>query len=217
MKLSNLLGRTALVGASLAMFAGTASAQIGAPVFKTGDIKVQFVFSSAQYTDDLYYFVTVGNFATAQFTFSNRAAAGTIVDVNDAALAIGAEAIFGICVTQGNPAPNANPNPTAGCSDVFYTGAASRNSDNQFHARVFTIAEYTAAFGALPAGVNLADGYNYIIGFEDIRNLGDRDYNDLIFAVRGVTPIPEPVTMTLLATGLAGMGGAGVFKRRKKA
>jgi hypothetical protein len=30
-----------------------------------------------------------------------------------------------------------------------------------------------------------------------------------------VTISPEPVTMTLLATGLAGMGGAGFFRRRK--
>ncbi|MEO8200738.1 MAG: PEP-CTERM sorting domain-containing protein [Gemmatimonadota bacterium] len=30
-----------------------------------------------------------------------------------------------------------------------------------------------------------------------------------------VTVTPEPVTMTLLATGLAGMGGAGFFRRRK--
>ncbi len=28
--------------------------------------------------------------------------------------------------------------------------------------------------------------------------------------------IPEPLTMTLLATGLAGMGGAGMVRRRKK-
>jgi len=32
----------------------------------------------------------------------------------------------------------------------------------------------------------------------------------------GETVIPEPITMTLLATGLAGMGGAGFLRRKKK-
>lgn len=35
------------------------------------------------------------------------------------------------------------------------------------------------------------------------------------YAECGETVIPEPITMTLLATGLAGMGGAGFLRRKK--
>jgi len=35
-------------------------------------------------------------------------------------------------------------------------------------------------------------------------------------SVATCTVTPEPVTMTLLATGLMGMGGAGLVRRRKK-
>jgi hypothetical protein len=55
-----------------------------------------------------------------------------------------------------------------------------------------------------------------MIGLEFFLVGGDEEFNDGIFALQGVTAVPEPVTMTLLATGLAGMGGAGLVRRRKK-
>lgn len=50
----------------------------------------------------------------------------------------------------------------------------------------------------------------------------DDDYNDFYVLVRPLTPeetaeiVPEPMTMTLMATGLLGMGGASAVRRRRK-
>jgi hypothetical protein len=44
----------------------------------------------------------------------------------------------------------------------------------------------------------------------------DTSPNGLPSNCSSITTTPEPVTMTLLATGLAGMGGAGFFRRRRK-
>ena len=56
---------------------------------------------------------------------------------------------------------------------------------------------------------------------QDLYGGGDKDYNDLIFEVSGVSGVPhvvtpEPVTIALLGSGLMGVGGAGLARRRRQ-
>lgn len=57
----------------------------------------------------------------------------------------------------------------------------------------------------------------YLLAWEDkpllSGKLGDEDYDDLVYLVDRVRPIPEPMSMLLLGSGLVGMAGL----RRKKA
>lgn len=190
-----------------------AASELGAALQKTGDIAVAFIGADAAYSNDIYYFTAIGNFGDATYLFNNHTtASGTTADPDDSGLSVGDEAIFGICVNRAGDSPGTD---CANADDYFYTGSGAHNVDGLAHARVWSRADYEAEFGALdPEAFPLE--YDYVVGFEDILGGGDRDYNDAIFAIRGITIAPEPVTMTLLATGLVGLGAAGLVERRKK-
>ena len=232
MKALNVVGAGALVAAFALVAAPAAHADgvmvaggsIGEQVYKSGtdNLFVKFIGKQASYTNDTYYFLTLGS--AGEFLFRNSLAnVGVEKEVTtSSALATGAEAIFGICANLGAATAEGS-----GCTvnNTYYTGPASRNPDDRFHAAVWTRDAFLAGCALDPSRCNpdvislLSDPeFNLVIGFEDSFNYNiDDDFNDVVFAVKGATTTPEPVTMSLLATGLAGMGGAGVFKRRKKA
>jgi hypothetical protein len=232
MKSTTVLGRGAMAAALLALFAAPAAhadgalipgGTVGGQLYKAGtdNLFVKYIGKQAFYVNDLYFYLTIGG--TNQFLFRNTSPTNTTVEVTSSSgLATGAEAIFSICANLDGSAAG------TGCTtnNQYYSGPAGRNPDNRFHAVVWTREAYLAGCALMPdncapdvatAIAELTDpGYNLVVGFEDSFNYNiDNDFNDLVFAVRGATTVPEPVTMTLLATGLAGMGGAGLFRRRK--
>jgi len=61
----------------------------------------------------------------------------------------------------------------------------------------------------------ITDGHfagDYIIAWEDLEKLGDRDYNDLVIRISGASPVPVPAALWLFGAGLLGL--AAVAGRR---
>lgn len=75
----------------------------------------------------------------------------------------------------------------------FYNGEAENNPDNKLHAAYKKLGRHSM-----------------IVGFEDLFNGGDKDYNDVVFSVNNVTirpPVPEPEIYALMLMGLLMLGG----------
>ncbi len=152
----------------------------GHPVIATGggDVIATYVGNSAGYSNDL--------FLGSTFIFNNHETpVGTTVNLGS--FTAGTELVFRLSVRN--------------TGDNFYTGVASRNVDNLFHARVQT---------------NYAPNTT-LVSFEDLRGTpeGPNGYNDLSFTFTNTaSPVPEPETYAMMGLGL---GLLGLAARRRKA
>ena len=54
---------------------------------------------------------------------------------------------------------------------------------------------------------------DYVIAWEDLKKLGDRDYNDLVVRVSGASVVPVPAAVWLFGSGLLGL--VGIARRNK--
>jgi hypothetical protein len=198
-----VMKRLALIGGVLMLLLAprpsAAAPIIGATLVASGgDVIAQFMGHTAGFTNELYLFdasdlltplpVTgaAGVFGTGLIFNNHVSAPGSTVNLGS--FAPGTELVFGIFVQN--------------TSEMFYMGAGSRNPDGIAHAAVDNgLAPQFPDYGApIPAGF-------VGVGFEDLFGGGDLDYDDLGFAFSNVrTSVPEPMSLSLLALGLAGLG-----------
>ncbi|MFW6201549.1 MAG: PEP-CTERM sorting domain-containing protein [Gemmatimonadota bacterium] len=95
-----------------------------------------------------------------------------------------------------------------GTTKWYFTGVPTRSTDDSGVARV-SCREMGGEAAREPEFEHLdsdgSDGYSF-----------DGDYNEFIFAARGVHVEPEPFSLLLMGTGLAGVAGVAGRRRKKE-
>lgn len=233
------LGRGLALAAAIGLLsAGAAEAQIGFAgekfISNGGEVTVKYDGSIAAYFNALQWFT--GGWADVDFNldgtvdynttaatnlFYNKTVSnvwttdgmqnvtqdptGTVKSLGN--IAYGTEVLFGLFVHNelGDELDDTVKNPDWEVRDsddyTYFSGPLARNVDNTFHLSIVDLGAGTFQFQG---------------GWEDIENGGDQDYNDFIFEVSGVHVTPEPASMLLMATGLFGMAGVAMRRRRNQ-
>ena len=216
---------------------GTVGSSFVLTAASTGTMTITFLFARAEFTNNLVLFTSSGTGGaggtaapTGGTTYTNPLISvvgnyplpgvGVPISININVVE-GQVLLFGICSSGGTGSVNAACTAQGAGYRAYYMGQASNNNDNALHSVILTAAEWNTAAtlsGCLAESPPcfLAAAGTTVVGFEDLPNLGDADFNDLVFSFTNTSTVPEPGTMGLLALGLVGLSGAGLARRRRK-